>query len=25
MRWKLDDSHWRVIYGDLRAETIEVE
>jgi hypothetical protein len=22
MRWKLDDSHWRVIYGDLRAETV---
>ena len=25
MRWKLDDGNWRVIYGDLRTETIEVE
>lgn len=25
MRWKLDDGRWRVIYGDLRTETIEVE
>jgi hypothetical protein len=23
MRWKLDDGHTRVIYGDLRAETLE--
>jgi hypothetical protein len=22
MRWKLDDSRWRVIYGDLRVETV---
>ncbi len=22
MRWKLDDRHWRVIYGDLRTETV---
>ncbi len=25
MRWKLDDSHWRVIYGDLRAETLPMD
>jgi hypothetical protein len=25
MRWKLDDKHWRVIYGDLRTETIPRE
>jgi hypothetical protein len=25
MRWRLDDGRWRVIYGDLRAETIEAE
>jgi len=25
MRWKLKDGNWRVIYGDLRAETIEIE
>jgi hypothetical protein len=25
MRWKLDDGRWRVIYGDLRAETVEEE
>ena len=25
MRWKLEDGRWRVIYGDLRAETIGVE
>jgi hypothetical protein len=24
MRWKLDADHWRVIYGDLRAETVPV-
>jgi len=23
MRWRLDDGRWRVIYGDLRAATIE--
>ncbi|MFH0982591.1 MAG: hypothetical protein V2A79_13795 [Planctomycetota bacterium] len=25
MRWKLDDRHWRVIYGDLRAETVPMD
>ncbi len=25
MRWKLEDGRWRVIYGDLRAETIDIE
>ena len=25
MRWKLDDHHWRVIYGDLRAETVPMD
>jgi outer membrane lipoprotein-sorting protein len=25
MRWKLDEGRWRVIYGDLRAETIDIE
>lgn len=25
MRWKLEDGRWRVIYGDLRAATIEGE
>jgi hypothetical protein len=25
MRWRLEDGSWRVIYGDLRAETIDVE
>ncbi len=23
MRWKIEDGRWRVIYGDLRAETVE--
>jgi hypothetical protein len=23
MRWRLDDGRYRVIYGDLRAETID--
>ncbi len=23
MRWRLDDGRWRVIYGDLRAATVE--
>lgn len=25
MRWKLDDQHMRVIYGDLRAETVAMD
>lgn len=25
MRWKLDDGRWRVIYGDLRSATIDIE
>ena len=25
MRWKLEDGRWRVIYGDLRSETIDIE
>ena len=25
IRWKLDDDHYRVIYGDLRAETVSAD
>ena len=25
MRWRLDDGRWRIIYGDLRAQTVDEE